>query len=341
MKILCGINAFTENVLHISETLSSMGHSVKIFNTDDFSGSEYCTNTLIKRLDKLGIKKWRKLYEHRKRQEYIDLNRNFSPDCILWVNIWDREDINFIKEYSADKTHFVWLVEGLRGTFPREYLELASKISSFEPKDVTFIKKELPHKDIRYVPIGFNNYYDIETSKSKKYDISFIGYMSNDRKRILNKVSKYAIENNLTVKFCGPFQIDILHFWKRIILKKKFPYLYRLATDSRISSKDVAQIYADSKICLNLGTKGHEGINPRTFEIMATGAMEIMNAKEDYLGLVHPGCDIEVFEDEEELLSKIDRYLKDDGLREKIALQGKLNCINKFTLKNSLNAVLE
>ena len=49
-----------------------------------------------------------------------------------------------------------------------------------------------------------------------------------------------------------------------------------------VPPETAADIYQRSKICLNIHGNGSTGVNPRTFEILACGAMEMVDVRGDY-----------------------------------------------------------
>ena len=52
---------------------------------------------------------------------------------------------------------------------------------------------------------------------------------------------------------------------------KLFPYLL----NHHISSNEMTNIYRRSKVYLNIGAIEHLSLNPRTFEILATGSFQL------------------------------------------------------------------
>ena len=112
-------------------------------------------------------------------------------------------------------------------------------------------------------------------------------------------------------------------------------YLY----NGRIAPECTASLYARSKICLNIHLPAHKGVNPRTFEIMATGSFQIIDEREDYAGLA-PGQDLAVFHSTEDLIEKISYYLAHEEERERIAAHGHAAVLGRYSMEASLNRIL-
>lgn len=82
-------------------------------------------------------------------------------------------------------------------------------------------------------------------------------------------------------------------------------------------------VYKNSKINLNISLKSiASGIPLRIFDIMGNGGFVLTNYQEDMLELFEPDVDFVYYEDQEDLISKIDYYLSHDEEREDIARNG-------------------
>ena len=83
----------------------------------------------------------------------------------------------------------------------------------------------------------------------------------------------------------------------------------------------------------------HKGVNPRTFEIMATGSFQLIDEREDYAGLVTER-DMVIFRSTEELIEKISYYLAHEDERERIAAHGHAAVLGRYSMEASLNRIL-
>jgi hypothetical protein len=99
-----------------------------------------------------------------------------------------------------------------------------------------------------------------------------------------------------------------------------------------IAAPSVAQIYRRSKICLNIHISNHEGINPRTFEILGTRSFELVDHKTHLTSFVEPGRHVISYVSPKDLIKKIGSYLDDSETRERLATQGFQHVAEKFTI---------
>ncbi|MGM0882776.1 MAG: CgeB family protein [Bacillota bacterium] len=121
-------------------------------------------------------------------------------------------------------------------------------------------------------------------------------------------------------------------------------WLKRLKSYSRLKSsiqtkwltpEETANYYNGAKIVINLHRSPHDETfnknsaripacttNPRTFEICASGTFLLTDAREDLTGLYVSGRDLIVYSSPEELVSKIEYYLRNEEERNQIALSG-------------------
>ncbi len=79
-------------------------------------------------------------------------------------------------------------------------------------------------------------------------------------------------------------------------------------------------VYANSKINLNISLRSiHTGIPLRAFDIMGCGGFMITNFQEDFLQHFEPDEEVVFYSSYEELLEKVEYYLKHDEKRNRIA----------------------
>ena len=181
------------------------------------------------------------------------------------------------------------------------------------------------HKNILdYKEIGITNtsllrfYYlkkniypilDIE----KKYDVIFIGHFENDNRDL---TIRYLMENGINIRIFGPN-------WEK---SKYYEYFI-----SKINGKIEArygelynQTINEAKIALVFLSKlNSDTYTTRCFEIPATNTMMISEYTEDLaMNMFKEGKEADYFRNKEELLKKLQYYLKEDGKRKEIAKAG-------------------
>lgn len=336
LKIVLGIFSRNDKILRISDTLKKLGHEViVIFNDDYHSVCSYYE----KKLDQLNIGNGRKNYREMIKAKFQRIKLEFEPDVMLFINL--PKHILTYKETAAicqNCKSIVWFVDSLKGNIDnKEWYPVFDAIYVFEKSDTEYLKKQYGIV-AAYCPVGFNAAYRQLKATDKPIDISFIGSPYKNRLELLEMVAKYAASQKLNMLVCGQFW-ENRYFWKKRILSKKYPHLIQYISNQEINSEEAAAIYTSSKICLNIHGSTHKNINPRTFEIMATGAFELMDEREDYADLIIPGKDLAVFRDKNDCVKKIDYYLKHNKERKQIALTGYLNIKDKLSMEKCLKKI--
>ena len=342
MNIICGTRSEFKQYLSITETLESMGHSVRFFPTESYR--EVCSYP-EKKIDKLGFHQGRNRYRREWIARLCKTIEELHSDVILFLdspkNILRPEDMDKIKRVFAHPRKIVcWFVdtvidsEGEASFFP--YYD---RIYVFEKRDIPFLK-EHHHITAEYCPVGYNAAYARAMRKQDKdVDIAFMGAAFRNRLRILEEVAAHAARNRWSMEICGPFYEE-KYFWKEHLFQKKYPYIMKyLKTNGVILPEKAAELYARSKICLNIHHPEHKGVNPRTFEIMVTGSFQLIDEREDYAGLV-PEQDMAVFRSTGELIEKISYYLAHEDERERIAAHGHAAVLGRYSMEASLNRIL-
>ncbi len=285
-------------------------------------------NYIEKKINKMGFKYFEGRYYQEWNQKLISLYYQYRPDLCLVLNG------NFISPqtlemFKRNNTKLVlWLIDSIKRMPESERnLFFYDKMISFEHRDEQYLYEKYGIK-CSYSPVGYDpRLYYPDDSIVKDIDISFVGSPVAKRIDILRPVALYAQQNNKTLAAFGRFW-DERHFWKKNHFAKKNNPLQLYVHNGNIPSKEVAQVYRRSKICLNIHVPAHEGVNPRTFEIMGTKSFELTDKKPKMNELVRVGRDIIEYADINDLIDKIQFYLKHDDLRQKIANSG-YECVKR------------
>jgi len=106
--------------------------------------------------------------------------------------------------------------------------------------------------------------------------------------------------------------------------------------------QEAPHIFANSKINLNITLRSIQtGISLRAFDIMGCGGFLLSNYQEDYLELFEPDEDIVLYYSYEDLLDKVDFYLKNETERKRIALNGYQKVITNHTYLQRVETILD
>jgi spore maturation protein CgeB len=117
---------------------------------------------------------------------------------------------------------------------------------------------------------------------------------------------------------------------------------------ARISTEDCVKIFNASAINLNLHSSSyHNGVNPhgdfvnpRTFEIAACGAFQLIDPRSELPELFQIGTEIETFKDIEELRRKKKYYLEHPEERKAIAESGQRRVLAQHTYRLRMEEML-
>lgn len=140
--------------------------------------------------------------------------------------------------------------------------------------------------------------------------------------------------------FVGPFY-EHRYFWKKTAFYYRYPVLYKYVRNETMMPDEVADLYRQAKICLNIdGGNGLDNLNPRTFEIMAVKGFQIMSRHDNYHGMIEAGTDFIDFASKEEMLEKAEYYLEHESERKKIASQGYEKTVKLYSIENTLKILL-
>ena len=117
----------------------------------------------------------------------------------------------------------------------------------------------------------------------------------------------------------------------------------------RVDTDETVKIFNASKININLHSSTyHNGVNPfgdfvnpRTFEIAACGAFQLVDRRSELAELFEIGKEVIVFKDLEDLKQKISYYLNHPAERERIAENARKRVLKEHTYERRMCEMLE
>ena len=314
----------------IFDELKNFCSAVEFIGVENFYDSR---SYFQRKIYKLGYRKFESDYNRNLTARLEAKYNEFQPDFIL---ILDGTNISLpVQKFLARYKIILWLWDSFkRFDVLKNLVQIAAEIFCFEYEDIKNLREEFS-KSAYYLPLGVNEkiYYPAECERD--IDISFVGWTSKERLEILEKVCKFAVEKNLSVKIGGPFH-DNKYFWKKILFRRRQKNLAQFLENRIFKPAEIAELYRRSKICLNINVSEHHSLNPRTFEICATKSFQLMNSGQNSHGLINLETDLATFDGAADLLEKIEFYLANDELREKIALAGYNSVMKNCTVKKSV-----
>ena len=307
--------------------LQSLGHDVCFFPMLEFYKA---CSYMQRKMFKCGCHSLAVKYNQKWEDRLVALCEAETPDLVLVLNgIMLKE---CLLERLKDFSLAIWLWDSIQ-RYDRAFVPLLKYFGNvfvFEKEDIFYLAKQWGIQAV-HLPVGFDGDIYHEAHGERDVDISFIGIPDQKRLAALNAVAELAAAKGLKMKVCGDWY-DRKYFWKALRFKKKNPYLFPYIDNRIVSAQEAAELYRRSKICLNINTPLHKSINPRTFEILATKSFQLMDRRESYDECVSPGEDLGVYEDEKDLLTKIEFYLANEQIRENMAEHGFQRIKSRFSM---------
>ena len=219
--------------------------------------------------------------------------------------------------------------------------ELLSDIPKFlQKKSYCFTSDS---EKAKYKNILAVNAKDYKTKfKGYKYSITFAGNPAySNREKILATLIKNFGQINI---FCRSFDFyksldDILALG---LLSESEIELYRASYRGYVENqKDLSEIFVSSKINIDLINPNKKNINYRFFEILASCGFLMSYYNEKSLYNFEEGKDYEVFDDEIDLVDKINFYLKNANIAQSIAYNGRKHVASNHSFYDRLKKILK
>lgn len=273
---------------------------------------------------------------------------NFKPDIFINFcgnyesNIIDSNFLNNLKSCKkvtifADAIKFVGDIE--------QNILLYDKVFVFEPDDITYVKEKYGVDALLSFASVAEEIHCKDFGKvDKKYDLSFVGLMTDDRGVFFEEIAKYAYENKLSMILYGHFWHN-KHWWQSYFAKRKFakkyPNLVRFVKNEYLAPEKAALLYRQTKICINKHIDRHKAMGSRTFEIMANNNFILCDERiqaQEY-GLVD-GENIVFYKDVNDCKKKIAYYIKNSYEREQISRRGFNLVRERYTTKEVIRRML-
>lgn len=248
------------------------------------------------------------------------INNKLSIPIVAYI--WDDPFYSYAGNFADNyrKSNFV------KGMFYYDYIFVYDRY---------YTRKIMEHgiKNVKYLPLATDPevYSPIHVNKNEKgqyeYDICFVGRPYPNRVEVLEKLKDY----NLGVFGDG---------WKFFFLKKGhlLPSYYK----GKATGEKVNKIYCSSKIILNIhDPEAKEGLNTRTFDILACGAFELVDFKKIIKKHLTIGKEIVVYKSINEIRKVIDQYLAVPSKRNKIVKNGMKRVLNEHTWLHRVRKVID
>lgn len=139
-------------------------------------------------------------------------------------------------------------------------LHLYDKAFSFDPQDAK--QYNISFRPLYYI----DDYKNIKTSQSQKYDVLFLGTAHSDRYIISTKVKDFVEKHGKTM-FCYYFMHSKWVYYFKKFFDNTFQYMdvKRLSFRS-LSLNEILKLYGESRVILDINHPNQKGLTMRTFE---------------------------------------------------------------------------
>lgn len=265
----------------------------------------------------------------------------FKPDMIIGYDysFLMEENCKKIIQKSNCKNLVFYFADEPKGKFAlgdRNYLY--DELKNINPTVFIWDKDFLnDFENSFYLPLAVDPSKYLTEFSGYKYDITFVGRpLSEYRQKILCDLIK-VFKNKLAIfSYEKHFLQSIEDIKSKNLLDEADLEIYSKSWKGFIKTeKELAKIYNSSKINLNITIQGKSSINYRVYEVLASGGFLLTDEKEDLKKYFKISKHLETYKDTTDLIDKINFYLNNLNIAQKIAQLGRFECIesNNFSAR--------
>ena len=190
-------------------------------------------------------------------------------------------------------------------------------------------------KRVEHLPYGcdpeVHRYVSLSVEDWKRFgsELCYVGYRDH-RDQILANFLK-RLRSPVDLKIWG-------YQWERT----PFDILRHHIAGGALNEEEMVKAFNAACIVLNLQpTQLIPGVNYKTHEIAGSGAFQLTDFKEELPEMYEPGEEIVVFRSPEEIPELIERYLRDEKERRRIAEASQKRAYSDHTLEKRVRKLLE
>ena len=297
----------------IAQVLGRAGFEAKVVDSPLTSPSGLVNRVRIDLAGKLGVDRYKVAWRADYNRRLVEAHRARRPELVLvirgsWV---DPPTL----EAMAGSTRAIWFQDMFyRSNADPGLLRAADKVFVFEGSDVRRTLEEYGVES-HFLPMGFDpaDYYPVP-GVERDIDVSFVGMPYSERRVILDRL--LADFPGRRFRFVGRYvRYREPRTWLKYVERKLDGPARRAYWNGEVSPSAVNQLYARSKVVLNIHHKqSQEGCNPRVFEIMGSGAFQLVDANA-YLRDHFTGT-LAMYEGYDQLRGLVAHYLADPAARD-------------------------
>ncbi|KPA19307.1 Macrocin-O-methyltransferase [Candidatus Magnetomorum sp. HK-1] len=187
---------------------------------------------------------------------------------------------------------------------------------------------ELGAKSFEFFFPGFPDFIsNIVKNESPKLDIVFSGNVSGEHRNRLEYLKIITNYSNKRSNLSTAFFIPELH-------PNSLPLNIQKLNNGPCWGINMYRALKCGRIVLNIDIDFGDGGNMRLFETTGVGSFLLTQYQDKVAKYFEPGKEVETFRSPEEMIEKIEYYLKYPQKREDIAYRGQQKCLSEFSIKN-------
>lgn len=320
----------------LKEAFETMGMTARVVSYDERLIKDIFLRNYYRILRLLG-KDAERIYEDRLNRRILETYHELKPELVLVIK-GTRIDRVTLKAMKGSRL-VLWMMDSiLRIPQALENADVFDAVFLFEKDDVD----ALAGRGItgHYLPLGYDEsiYHPLEKEMSlmaKEIDITFVGDVYEAREVLVER---------LIQDFRGK-KIRIYGRYLGLDRPKRYgKYLFqgrhRHFMNREVSPEEVNRIYQKSRIVLNMHhDQNRYSCNPRTFEILGSGALQVVDRKDFLVENLADG--LVMYEDYEDLRKKVGEILKDPLKYEEIRRRGQSRAVESHTIRARVIRILE
>lgn len=194
-------------------------------------------------------------------------------------------------------------------------------------REIDVLKKLVNYDKFIWLPVGYDEtIFRKMPEVEKKYDVSFVGWVKEERARWLNMFAEKGL------KVFAQTEAPVTWGWK---MNENFTYNRTL----KVGYDRFSEIYNMAKIGWHWSNVGD--ITYRSFEITGCGTMCLSDRFDAIEDLHTPNKEIVIYDSEEEMVEKAVYYANSPKEREEIALRGYERALKDHTWKSRIDTLIK
>lgn len=272
---------------------------------------------------------------------------SFKPDAVLGYDysyLMDEKCTKIVEELNCNNLFFYFADE------PKSKLACGDKKGLYEKlkktKSTIFVwDKDFvgEFENCFFLPLAANTFKYATNFSGYNYTITFVGRpLTEKRQEILCELVK-VFKNKLSI-FCFEkhFLKSVEEIRSKNLLDETSLTIYSTCWKGFVEEEEeLAKIYNSSKINLNITEQGNSSLNYRVFEVLAAGGFLITDEREDLNLLFESNKYIETYKNTAALIDKIEFYLQNLNIAQKMAQIGRFRCVEKHSFNHRANFILK